>query len=117
MTLMLEREVKLRFETPDEARAAILAAGATPLRCRRFQEDALLDTEDEMLRRRPSEYVAPIHIADAYVAMGDRTRACDFFEQALTDRNAALAWGPNTPFYDVIRDEPRFAAVMKHVRP
>jgi len=72
---------------------------------------------DEMLRRRPSEYVAPIHIADAYVAMGDRTRACDFFEQALTDRNAALAWGPNTPFYDVIRDEPRFAAVMKHVRP
>src|SRR5438093_3321416 len=72
---------------------------------------------DEMLRRRQSEYVAPIHIADAYVAMGDRTRACDFFEQALADRNAALAWVPNTPFYDVIRNEPRFAAVMKHVRP
>ena len=49
---MLEREVKLRFETPEEARAAILAAGATPLRCRRLQEDVLLDTEDEMLRRR-----------------------------------------------------------------
>ena len=52
MTLMLEREVKLRFNTPEEARTAILAAGATPLRCRRFQEDALLDTEDEELRRR-----------------------------------------------------------------
>lgn len=52
MTLMIEREVKLRFETPDEARALILAAGATPLRCRRLQEDALLDTEDETLRRR-----------------------------------------------------------------
>ena len=50
--LMVEREVKLRFDTPDEARAAILAAGATPLRCRRLQEDALLDTEDEALRRR-----------------------------------------------------------------
>jgi adenylate cyclase class 2 len=49
---MLEREVKLRFETPEEARAAILAAGATPLRCRRLQEDVLLDTDDEMLRRR-----------------------------------------------------------------
>ena len=52
MTLMVEREVKLRFESPDEARAAILAAGATPLRCRRLQEDALFDTEDESLRRR-----------------------------------------------------------------
>ena len=52
MTLMVEREVKLRFESPDEARAAILAAGAAPLRCRRLQEDALFDTEDEILRRR-----------------------------------------------------------------
>ncbi|MBM3820588.1 MAG: class IV adenylate cyclase [Acidimicrobiia bacterium] len=52
MTLMIEREVKLRFDSPEEARAAILATGATPLRCRRLQEDALLDTEDETLRRR-----------------------------------------------------------------
>jgi adenylate cyclase class 2 len=52
VTLMIEREVKLRFASPDAARAAILATGATPLRCRRLQEDALLDTEDESLRRR-----------------------------------------------------------------
>ncbi|HZT78483.1 MAG TPA: class IV adenylate cyclase [Vicinamibacterales bacterium] len=54
MTAMLEREVKLRFDTADVARAAVVAAGATPLRCRRFQEDALLDTEDESLRRHGS---------------------------------------------------------------
>ena len=52
MTLMVEREVKLRFDSPDEARAAIEAAGATPLRSRRLQEDVLLDTDDELLRRR-----------------------------------------------------------------
>jgi len=52
VTLMTEREVKLRFDSPEAAREAILAAGATPLRCRRLQEDALLDTEDETLRRR-----------------------------------------------------------------
>lgn len=52
MTPTIEREVKLRFDSPDQARAAIVAAGATPLRCRRLQEDALLDTEDESLRRR-----------------------------------------------------------------
>lgn len=50
--LMVEREVKLRFDNPEQARAAIRAAGATPLRSRRLQEDVLLDTEDETLRRR-----------------------------------------------------------------
>ena len=49
---MVEREIKLQFDNPEAARAAILAAGAAPLRCRRLQEDALLDTDDEALRRR-----------------------------------------------------------------
>src|SRR5690242_9262320 len=49
---MIEREVKLSFSTPADARLAILAAGAAPLRCRRLQEDALFDTDDESLRRR-----------------------------------------------------------------
>ncbi len=48
----LEREVKLRFGSVDEARQAVLATGATPLRCRRLQEDALLDDDAESLRRR-----------------------------------------------------------------
>jgi adenylate cyclase class 2 len=48
---MIEREIKLQFDNPAEARAAILAAGAAPLKCRRLQEDALFDTGDESLRR------------------------------------------------------------------
>src|SRR5690348_16924631 len=49
---MLEREVKLSFDDPVRARAAVVATGATPLRARRFQEDNLFDTPDETLRRR-----------------------------------------------------------------
>jgi adenylate cyclase, class 2 len=48
----IEREIKLRFASVDEAREAVLAAGCTPLLGRRLQEDALLDTDDEQLRRR-----------------------------------------------------------------
>jgi adenylate cyclase class 2 len=51
-TTMVEREIKLQFGSVDEARAAVIAAGCTPLLGRRLQEDALLDTEDELLRRR-----------------------------------------------------------------
>lgn len=54
MTATLEREIKLRFDTVEAARAAVVGAGATPIRCRRLQEDSLLDTEDEALRRRGS---------------------------------------------------------------
>ena len=51
MPAIVEREIKLRFEDPTTARAAVLAAGATPVRARRLQDDALLDTVDESLRR------------------------------------------------------------------
>jgi adenylate cyclase class 2 len=52
VAVTLEREIKLCFRDADEARQAILAAGATPLRGRRLQEDYLLDTEDDQLRQR-----------------------------------------------------------------
>ncbi|HYT68621.1 MAG TPA: class IV adenylate cyclase [Vicinamibacterales bacterium] len=52
ITTIVEREIKLRYDSVESARAAVLAAGATPLLGRRLQEDALLDTEDESLRRR-----------------------------------------------------------------
>jgi adenylate cyclase class 2 len=51
-TTTLEREIKLRFESAEEARNAVIATGATPLLGRRLQEDSLLDTDDEELRRR-----------------------------------------------------------------
>lgn len=49
-----EREIKLRFDSADEAREKILALGATPLLGRRLQEDCLFDTDDERLRRQRS---------------------------------------------------------------
>ena len=52
MATTLEREVKLRFDSVDEARTAVSDTGATPLRCRRLQEDALLDDDADTLRQR-----------------------------------------------------------------
>jgi adenylate cyclase class 2 len=49
---LLEREVKLAFESPGAARAAILAIGAVPLRARRLQDDTLYDTAAATLRDR-----------------------------------------------------------------
>jgi adenylate cyclase class 2 len=46
--------VKLRFTDVAEARAAVAALAATPLRDRRLQEDCLLDTDHDDLKRRRS---------------------------------------------------------------
>jgi adenylate cyclase class 2 len=54
MSAMLEREIKLRFRSAQDAREAVLAIGATLLRARRFQDDALFDNEREDLRQRRS---------------------------------------------------------------
>ena len=54
MPAILEREIKLPFETAEAARAAVVAIGATPLHGRRLQEDCLLDTINDDLRRRRS---------------------------------------------------------------
>lgn len=49
MTNPIEREVKLRYDTPALARRAVVAAGARPLRARRLQNDCLLDRERDPL--------------------------------------------------------------------
>ncbi|MGQ0735776.1 MAG: class IV adenylate cyclase [Acidobacteriota bacterium] len=50
----LEREIKLKFESVEDARARVLSpgVGATPLRGRRLQEDCLLDTHEDRLYER-----------------------------------------------------------------
>jgi adenylate cyclase class 2 len=52
MTATLEREIKLRFDSAEAARTAVLATGAVSIRGRRLQEDCLLDTADETLHHR-----------------------------------------------------------------
>lgn len=50
----LEQEIKLRYDRAEDARAAVLAAGAVPCRARRLQDDRLYDTVDGSLVRERS---------------------------------------------------------------
>jgi len=47
----LEREIKLRFASPIEAKSVILSIGATPVRPRRLQRDHVLDTSKQTLHQ------------------------------------------------------------------
>jgi adenylate cyclase class 2 len=69
MSATLEREVKLRFGTAEVARAAVLATGATLIHARRLQEDCLLDTPGEDLRRRQSALRVRTEVGRSFVTL------------------------------------------------
>ena len=52
MTAPVEREIKLRFESADAARGAVIATGAAARRPRQLQDDRLFDWPDGRLRAR-----------------------------------------------------------------
>ena len=52
MPAIMEREIKLRYDSPGSARAAVLNLAPTPLRPRRLQSDVVFDTIDRSLAAR-----------------------------------------------------------------
>src|SRR5260221_4396593 len=63
----LEREIKLRFDSPADARAAVVGAGATRLKPRRLQSDILFDTEQRVLSARSQVLRVRIEDGHSYV--------------------------------------------------
>jgi tetratricopeptide (TPR) repeat protein len=70
---------------------------------------------DELLRRRKHEYVAPLYLGELYAALGDRPQACDWLERAYEERNGYLPSTLIAPHHDVMREEPRFAALLRRM--
>ena len=67
MSTPLEREIKLRFESPEAARAAVATTGAVPLRPRRLQSDVLFDSEQRVLSARSQVLRVRIEAGHSYV--------------------------------------------------
>ena len=54
--------------------------------------------------------------ADIYAQWGDTARALDWLETAMRNRDPYLAYTKINPFFDPLRKEPRFQAVMRDLR-
>jgi adenylate cyclase, class 2 len=67
MSTPLEREIKLRFESPEAARAAVAATSAMALRPRRLQSDVLFDNEQRLLSARSQVLRVRIEAERSYV--------------------------------------------------
>src|SRR5262245_8888103 len=67
----------------------------------------------EMTERAGREYVAPQYFLDVCCALGRTEWACDWPERAYEDRNGFLTRIGASAEYDLLRDHPRFHAVLE----
>jgi len=78
------------------------------------RNDALRLLED-LKRRKETGYVPAAAFVNAYLGLGDNERAFDWFEQAYKERSNILQFLKTHPYFDPIRDDPRFKDLVRRV--
>ncbi|MBW2417195.1 MAG: protein kinase [Deltaproteobacteria bacterium] len=60
-------------------------------------------------------FVSPVYRAFVHLGMGEREASLRWLEGAVEQRDPASIWLAVDPHYDILRDEPRFAALVEKV--
>jgi tetratricopeptide (TPR) repeat protein len=69
----------------------------------------------ELSRRRKTGYVPAAAFVNAYLGLGDKEKAFYWLEQAFHEQSNILQFVKTHPFFDPIRDDPRFADLVRRV--
>jgi serine/threonine-protein kinase len=69
----------------------------------------------ELMERGSREYVDPCGIANIYVGIGERDLAFEWLERAYQDRSPGIAWLKAEPKYDPLRQDTRFADLLRRI--
>ena len=72
-------------------------------------------TLNELLARAAKEYVAPYDIAVIYVGLGDRDNAFRWLNRSYEERNVRLVNLRVHPLFDSLREDPRFAVLLRRI--
>jgi tetratricopeptide (TPR) repeat protein len=98
----------------EDSTPAVAALGyAHALAGKREEALAVLDRLKGISRQR---FVPSYYIAGIYLGMGDRDHAFEWFNRACAERCSELGTLKVDPAFDPIRDDPRFAALLRCVR-
>lgn len=70
---------------------------------------------DELKQRERSDYVPPAPFVHAYIGLGDRERAFTSLERSYRERSHIVQMLKTHPLYDPLRDDRRFAELVRRV--
>ncbi len=79
------------------------------------QRDKAQKALDELREMSKQRYVSPYLIAVVYAGLGDKDQAFAWLEKAYQDRSFFLIWLNVEPRFDSLRDDSRFADVVRRV--
>jgi TolB-like protein/DNA-binding winged helix-turn-helix (wHTH) protein/Flp pilus assembly protein TadD len=79
------------------------------------QRTEALRVLNELKRRQKTGYVPAAAFVDAYLALGERDQAFAWFERAYQEQASFLQWLKVHPFFDPVRDDPRFKDLLHRV--
>jgi tetratricopeptide (TPR) repeat protein len=79
------------------------------------QEGEARKTLAELTMRSQQTYVQPMWLAVIHLALGEKDQAFAGMQKAYEDRSAWLVYLKIDPFFDGVRSDPRFAALLQRV--
>ncbi len=91
---------------------AYLGHGAYVL-ARGGESQAAMRLTRQLETNRGRHYVDPFQLALAWLGLGDHDKAFDWLEQSLANRSRDMVLLPVNPVMDPLRDDPRFAQLLK----
>ena len=97
----------------DDPALLLILARACALQGAREEAMALVQ---RATARSDGRYVSAYHVAVAYAGLGEHKRALGWLEKALRERSGWLPWLKVDPKFDVLREYPRFRALLDTLR-
>ena len=70
---------------------------------------------DELTRRREAGYIPAAAFVNAYLGLGDYERALEWLDRAFDERSNILLTLKAHPFFDPLRNDPRYAALHRRM--
>ncbi len=105
----LERAIAVSHGSPAATGVLVRAYARSG---RRVEAERLLD---ELKERSAAGYVPAAAFVNAYLGLGDADAAFEWMERAYAEQSNILQFLKVHPFFDPIRDDPRFAALVRRV--
>jgi Tfp pilus assembly protein PilF len=105
----LYEEAKLEFQKAARVRWTALAYALTGQKAE--AEKALRALKEQSKQR----YIASTDIALTYAALGEREQGFIWLEKAYEERGSDLIYLKVDPWFDPLRDEPRFQALLRRM--
>ncbi len=98
--------------SPNSQHMLLVAGYAFGRSGRRVEAEAIIERFKEISK---TQYVIPSFVAAVYGALGEKDKAFAELAKSIEEHDSWFKWGKVEPLFDTLRDDPRFAGLLKRM--